>query len=239
MEQTISIAELSAKEQRIKDFVDNNRGEKFNIVYENGEKATKRLFVSDCGNLCEFKKGSTKSGYRICVLNIASIKVKPKTPPIKVCRNNLRLIIKYLSKSGFWSNMLNGAKYLISLSDEELNSMRDWDTYHKVMNDDLREKGITWFSMDCFSDLFNKRLKTMRFENSHHKGFHKQQILNAIDTKTDYCPPKWENGYDCHFQIRFDKDMVRAWYSEEYRHCANGHYYYLLDECHVLFGEDD
>jgi hypothetical protein len=239
MEQTISFAELSAKEQKIKDFVAKNNGEQFNIVYENGETETKKLFVSDYGNVCEFKKRSSRSGYRIPILNIASIEVKPKTPPIKVCRNNLRLVINYLSKSGFWTPMLNGAKYLISLSDEELESMRDWDTYHKVMNNDLREKGIAWFSMDCFSELFNKRLKTMRFESRYYKDFHERQILNAIETKTNYCPPKWANGYDCHFQIGFDKDMVRAWYSEEFRNCGNGHYYYLLDECHVLFGEDD
>lgn len=239
MEQTITFAELSAKEQSIKDFVDKNRGEKFNIVYKNGEKVTKRLFVSDCGYICEFKKYSSRSGYRTDVLNIASIKLKPKTHPIKVCRNNLRLVIKYLSKSGFWSNMLNGAKYLISLSDEELNSMRDWDTYHKVMNNELREKGIAWFSMDCFNDLFNKKVKTMRFENDYWKSFHQRQILNVIENKEDYTPSRWTKGYDCHLEVRFGQDMVRAWYSEEFRHCANGHYYYLLDECHVLFGEDD
>mgnify|MGYP003290315902 CR=1 FL=1 len=237
MADTISIAELSAKEQRIKDFVAKNNGEQFNIVYENGKTETKKLFVSDYGNVCEFKKRSSRSGYRIGVLNIASIEVKPKTPPIKVCRNNLRLVIKYLSKSGLWTPMLNGAKYLISLSDEELKSMRDWDRYHQIMNDELRQKDIIWFGGDCFNALFEKSIKTMRFM-SYDRDYQKRRLKESIDNKENLTY-RWRNGYDNHYEIRFSEDYSRGWYSEEYKNCGNGHYYYLLDECHVLFGEDD
>lgn len=237
MEQTISFAELSAKEQRIKDFVAKNNGEQFNIVYENGKTETKKLFVSDYGNVCEFKKRSSRSGYRIGVLNIASIEVKPKTPPIKVCRNNLRLVINYLSKSGLWTPMLNGAKYLISLSDEELKSMRDWDRYHQIMNDELRQKDIIWFGGDCFNALFEKSIKTMRFM-SYDRDYQKRRLKESIDNKENLTY-RWRNGYDNHYEICFSEDYSRGWYSEEYKNCGNGHYYYLLDECHVLFGEDD
>lgn len=237
MEQTISFAELSAKEQRIKDFVAKNNGEQFNIVYENGKTETKKLFVSDYGNVCEFKKRSSRSGYRIPILNIASIEVKPKTPPIKVCRNNLRLVIKYLSKSGLWGNMLMGAKFLSMMSDEELLTMRDWDCYHRVMTNELTNKGIAWFSCDCFNSLFNTRIKTIRFM-SYDRDYQKRRLKESIDNKENLTY-RWRNGYDNHYEIHFSEDYSRGWYSEEYKNCGNGHYYYLLDECHVLFGEDD
>lgn len=237
MEQTISIAELSAKEQRIKDFVAKNNGEQFNIVYENGKTETKKLFVSDYGNVCEFKKRSSRSGYRIPILNIASIEVKPKTPPIKVCRNNLRLVINYLSKSGLWGNMLMGAKFLSMMSDEELLTMRDWDCYHRVMTNELTNKGIAWFGFDCFDSLFNTRIKTIRFM-SYDRDYQKRRLKESIDKKENLTY-RWRNGYDNHYEICFSEDYSRGWYSEEYRGCGNGHYYYLLDECHVLFGEDD
>lgn len=237
MEQTISIAELSAKEQRIKDFVAKNNGEQFNIVYENGETETKKLFVSDYGNVCEFKKRSSRSGYRIPILNIASIEVKPKTPPIKVCRNNLRLVINYLSKSGLWGNMLMGAKFLSMMSDEELLTMRDWDCYHRVMTNELTNKGIAWFGCDCFNSLFNTRIKTIRFM-SYDRDYQKRRLKESIDKKENLTY-RWRNGYDNHYEICFSEDYSRGWYSEEYRHCANGWYYALLDECHVLFLEKD
>lgn len=237
MEQTISFAELSAKEQRIKDFVAKNNGEQFNIVYENGKTETKKLFVSDYGNVCEFKKRSSRSGYRIGVLNIASIEVKPKTPPIKVCRNNLRLVINYLSKSGLWTPMLMGAKFLSMMSDEELLTMRDWDCYHRVMTNELANKGIAWFGGDCFNALFEKSIKTMRFM-SYDRDYQKRRLKESIDKKENLTY-RWRNGYDNHYEICFSEDYSRGWYSEEYKNCGNGHYYYLLDECHVLFGEDD
>ena len=237
MEQTISFAELSAKEQRIKDFVAKNNGEQFNIVYENGKTETKKLFVSDYGNVCEFKKRSSRSGYRIPILNIASIEVKPKTPPIKVCRNNLRLVINYLSKSGLWGNMLMGAKFLSMMSDEELLTMRDWDCYHRVMTNELANKGIAWFGFDCFDSLFNTRIKTIRFM-SYDRDYQKRRLKESIDNKENLTY-RWRNGYDNHYEICFSEDYSSGWYSEEYKNCRNGHYYYLLDECHVLFGEDD
>lgn len=156
---------------------------------------------------------------------------------IKICRRNLQNVVKYLSNSGLWHPMLKGANYLLSLSDDVLLSMRTWDGYHKVMTSDLEEKGIAWFGMDCFDSLFIKRIKTANF-HSNNKDYIKQKIEESIKNKAPYFY-SWRKQYDNSIEVRFGDDYIRGWYSEEYKNCGNGHYYFLLDECHVLYSEDD
>ena len=225
--------------QEIYDAVKGNNGKKFEITYCNGAKETKRLFVSTANNICEFAPRSRTKGYVIAVGYISNIVMKePAYDAVKQCRKNLKNVIKYLSASGFWSPMLKGAEYLNSLSDTELSAMQDWDMYHKIFNEDMTLKGIRWWGYDCFTSLFGtKSIKTMRLEK-YNRDYTKRRIAESMTTKTN-CSDRWTNGYDNSYEIRFDEDVIRAWYSEEYKGCANGHYYYLLDETHAIFGEHD
>lgn len=218
--------------------INENNGKKFSITYTNGNKEVRRLFISTCNDICEFIPKSRTRGNVVTLSNVLTIMpFTSKVTPIQRCRKNLNNVIKYLTASGFWTPMLNGAKYLLSLSDEELLAMRDWGYYHKVMNDDLYNKNIHWFGGDCFSNMFIRNIKTMNFDK-YDREYQKQNLKNNIINRTD-CHHKWVNGYDNSYEIRFHDDYTRAWYSEEFRNCANGHYYFLLDETHVLFGEDD
>jgi hypothetical protein len=222
----------------IKSYIEQHNGKTFVVTYKNGNKEKRRLFVSSIGNICEFSPRSRKRGMPISVDNFAEIVIKNNdVSAISVCRNNLRLVIKYLTASGMWKDMLRGAQFLQTLSDEELLTMRTWDEYHKVMTKELADKGIEWFSMDCFANLFIKRIKTMAFE-SYERDYYKRRIKESFINKENI-RHRWTKGYDNSFEVRFDKDYPRGWYSEEYRGCGNGHYYFLLDECHALFGEDD
>jgi hypothetical protein len=216
-----------------------HNGGKFKVTYSTGNVEVKRLFISTCNDICEFAHRSRKKGYIISVYGIVSIEPKLNTDisGVRKCRNNLKNVVKYLTASGFWLPMLNGAKYLLSLSDEELIAMRSWEQYHKVMNAELTEKGIQWFGCDCFSNMFHKPIKTMNFDR-YDRHFQKRLIAEKIANRVN-CSHRWTNGYDNSYEFRFDEKYIRAWYSEEYRGCANGHYYFLLDGCHAIFGEDD
>ena len=44
-------------------------------------------------------------------------------------------------------------------------------------------------------------------------------------------------SYDVSFS--YNPELSKAWYSEEYKGCGNGHYYLALDAAHALFYEDD
>lgn len=225
--------------QDIYNVIKTHNGGKFKVTYSTGNVEVRRLFISTCDDICEFAYRSRKRGRMISVHGIIGIEPKTDTDTsgIRKCRNNLKNVVKYLTASGFWSPMLNGAKYLLSLSDEELIAMCSWEQYHKVMNAELSAKGIQWFGSDCFSNMFHRSIKTMNFDR-YDRHFQKRLLSENIANRVN-CSHRWTNGYDNSYEIRFDEKYIRGWYSEEYRGCGNGHYYFLLDECHAIFGEDD
>lgn len=209
----------------------------FIVKYNYGEKRKKRLFMSSNDLICEFLPRSQTKGNVIAINYIESMKpIGMKCSEITCCRNNLILVVKYLTESGLWKPMLNGAKYLQTLSDDVLLSMKDWDTYHKFAKENFTDE-VQWFGSECFLNLFSKRIKTMNFM-PYDIDYQKQRIKEII-SNNENITYRWRNRYDNHYEIRFDKDYAKGWYSEKYKNCANGHYYFLLDECHVLFGEDD
>ena len=64
----------------------------------------------------------------------------------------------------------------------------------------------------------------------------KEQIQNALDNKEKITKQARVN-YDVTFEYEPDKN--KAWYSEEYRGCGNGHYYIALNSSMALFCEND
>ena len=225
--------------QDIYNVIKAHNGGKFKVTYSTGNVEVKRLFISTCNDICEFAYRSRKRGRMFSVYGIVGIEPKLNTDinGVRKCRNNLKNVVKYLTASGFWSPMLNGAKFLSMMTDEELLTMRNWDCYHRVMTNELANKGIAWFSYDCFSNMFHRPIKTMNFDK-YDRHFQKRLIAENIANRVN-CSHRWTNGYDNSYEINFGEKYIRAWYSEEYRGCGNGHYYFLLDGCHAIFGEDD
>lgn len=86
----------------------------------------------------------------------------------------------------------------------------------------------------------NLKIKKMLFhKGSYNSGTTKmilQNIAEAINTKTKY-NYKGFNGYDVSFE--YNPETNKAWYSEEYVGCANGHYYLALNRTHAVFYETD
>lgn len=100
------------------------------------------------------------------------------------------------------------------------------------------------FSVDSFTRDFewiNKaKIKTMIFHKSrwdNAKTEHiRRNIAEALKNKTSYqC--RGSNGYDVSFE--YDAEKNKAWYSEEYVGCGNGHYYLALDSTHAIYYEKD
>ena len=224
--------------QDIYNVVNEHNGKKFSVTYTNGKKVQKRMFISTCNDICEFAYRSRTKGRLISLGDIVSVQpiLVTSDTRIRKCRNTLKNVVKYLTASGFWTPMLNGAKYFLTLTDDELLALCDYDHYHKVMGE-LRNKNIKWFGSDSFSSLFNKPIKTMNFDK-YDREFQKKLLAENIANKVNISH-RWVNGYDNSYEVHFDKDFPRAWYSEEFRGCGNGHYYFLLDNCHAIFGEDD
>lgn len=203
------------------------------VVYYNNKREVKRLFISRSGEVCEFKKGSRHYGTILDISNVINIEViKPKSE-IDIFKKNVNKIIKYLSDSGLWQEKLEDCKYLITLSDDEIISLK------KNFYDESKKHNITLWGNDCFYSFFEERgIKSVNFEDKFHKDFVVKNIKQAIRDKVDY-RTRWRKNYDNSIHIEHGNNKLRGWYSEEYKNCGNGHYYYLLDATHALYGEKD
>lgn len=68
----------------------------------------------------------------------------------------------------------------------------------------------------------------------------RRNIATAIELGVDYSSGRIHGNYDYTFELRKDEDgLRRAWYSQEYKGCGNGHYYVALSENTALFVEND
>ena len=79
------------------------------------------------------------------------------------------------------------------------------------------------------------KVKTMYFGK-----YRNEMISNTIKTnmaKKIKTSETARANYDVSFE--YNPENNKAWYSEEYKNCGNGHYYIALNNKQALFVEDD
>lgn len=222
---------------------ENKFAKKFKITTSDGKTTIKRLFYNPIYSYpCEYAKGSSTKGHFIYQTNVndwTDISLIPATPQLTKTRNFMKNVVKYLSVSGLWENIKNDYIYLLSLSDDDLNELlsSDWGERRKL----LKEKhNMASFHCDCIITSVNKGIKTINYD-SYDRDIQKEHFKKALKENQRYVH-YWRKGYDNRVELaeKNDSDGVRrAWYSEEFKGCGNGHYYLALDESHALFCEDD
>ena len=226
--------------QQVKDIVDKSIRESKNynfvVTMANGDKERKRMFISRDGWVCEFKKRSRTRGRCISCEGLwKSVEpVKANTDKVSVCKRNTKSIIKYLTSSGFWPDILANMKKLQQLKDEDLEYLCECE--YDEHNTFMEEHGIDHISPDMYYSLISKRgIITINWGDASNNWI-KRGWLEALNEKRKYSM-RWTVSYDN--SVEYNPEGERAWYSEEYRGCGNGHYYLLLDEKHAAFREDD
>lgn len=97
----------------------------------------------------------------------------------------------------------------------------------------VTENGDEYIKNDYVNELSCCRLKSMYFgsENDRIKSALKKAIENDLNHVEYRVPVKYD--------VSVEKRGNKAWYSEEYRGCGNGHYYLALNESTAVFYEDD
>ena len=88
---------------------------------------------------------------------------------------------------------------------------------------------------DYYGELSDPTFKSMYFGRSN--ALYKSEIASALSEKRKYSTGRVIVSYDNSFS--YDPDRERAYYSEEYRGCGNGHYYLALDGNTAVFYEND
>lgn len=223
--------------EEVKNIIENASVKKFVIVYNNGEKVTKRLFFSKCGNVCEYLPKSTKYGRPISSVDVW-VSLTPITPTddfVKV-KNFLTNVVKYLSASGLWENIKNDYIKILEQGDDYLKHVLELD-YTEQRNYLYDTIQVHSFHVDSILYTARKGIVCINYHN-YDKETRRNEIRKHIVEGTPYSY-KWEKGYDNSVEFRKHNDIKCGWYSTEYRGCGNGHYYLALDEKHAIYGEAD
>lgn len=233
---------------------------KVRVTMYDGSTQTMRIFKSMQGNICYFARRSSRRGYALPLDQIIDVApIKSRKSPEQKWRDAWEKVIARLEKSGLWESRIPEIKAALSMGYDRIQKAYQeyWDISYKQNEREASEKAylakypelvktdeegkqhidtsVLWYH-HCMP-----KVKKMRFtptrrwyteENEH--------ILARIQEKMDRKEKYRTSGrasYDVSFE--YNPEINRAWYSEEYKGCGNGHYYIALDATHALFCEDD
>lgn len=217
--------------QEAHDFINNWKFEdnhNFIITNAEGKKEKRRLFTNN-GYVCELKKGCRRYGYIVNKSEVESWQNIAVRDALIDAWKNLQKVNKLLEKSGLWTELATSLKKLETLGYVNFQDYAklDWDGRRK-----WEQENNCPINMDNLTNSLKRGIKNVNWESQHAK----ELMLQAMTNKTKWSS-RWTKGYDN--TAEYNPECNRAWYSEEYRGCGNGHYYLMIDYTHALFGEDD
>lgn len=251
----IDYEKVCKKLDEIKSIVEKNpRGVQATLTYESGKKVRRRLAISTNGGLMYMYPRSRSLG---CILNglsirrerIADIQIKVRPPVEERWMRNWTKVLERLRKSGLWADVAKDVEDALAIGYEKINTARVayWRQYEGEDREQARGDAIKQIDPRLVNDkgyprtsiiwymYYPAKIKKMYFGKRWNK-MHLATIAQAMRDERK-CEVIGYSSYDVSFG--YDPTTRRAWYSEEYRNCGNGHYYLALDATHALFYEDD
>lgn len=248
-----SITVRNASPQELAEFIREVNGKesrKFKVVYDDGRIEWKRLFVNGerIGYLAPRKK---KTGYLFDLQGVYAISCDL---PQEVDRNaqferNAKRLMELLEKSGLWANVRKEIQGLLEFGYENYCKQ---NCPSRIFNPDLAYNILHWNvkKMD-----FRPR-HASREEAARCNEITLNAIANAMSGPENEYQTRIEGrSYDISFSYNagqvgkpmwksYPNDaqgdgIRRAWYSEEYRGCGNGHYYLAINATHAIYYEKD
>ncbi len=231
-------------------------------VFESGEKRELRIFKSSIGNYCYKPTRRRNSGYPLSTLDgvvdlLPITAFKRKSEP-DIWYDSWDKVKQRLEKSKLWPDYLVDVKTALNVGYEKIhqaykqywvaNKGPDYKQNNEINAMKIDEidprlvsykDGIRCVNTRIVWDMSHKaKVKKMKFYKD---AAYNQNILDRIAIamlEKKQCFESGSNGYDISFEYSPDKGD-KAWYSEEFKGCGNGHYYLALDATHALFHEDD
>lgn len=202
------------------------------------------------GTVFVYGKGRRNYGKRFSDVEFCTY-FKPK-PFKKVDENeqwhkDLLRVVKRLEKSGLWPEICEVMQNLIKVDYTvykqlyavywNINATWTEETRGYVEQYPFfKGESRNGLNGSYFSEMFYKlKTKSMYFGDYNSKC--KEEIARALAAHQSYNTGRIMCSYDVSFE--YDAAKNKAWYSEEYKGCGNGHYYIALDASMALFCEDD
>lgn len=174
----------------------------------------------------------------------------------------IRRVLKEIDRTGLWkgSTMETVFRNLLLVDIEDRKEIRRifWDAHYENGKRIFDEKAMQPFmekypfmflrsaedvltanvDTDYIFELSDCKLKSTYFGVSN--AYEKERIRSAIAEKRKIAVRAY-TSYDVSFDTDFERQdgIPRAWYSEEYKGCGNGYYYYAVSENCAVFIEKD
>jgi hypothetical protein len=223
-----------------------------NVTYKDGYKKKVRIFKSSNGYICQYKKGSSRKGYELYTLDIVSVSaVTSKKSEEQKWIDGWKKVDAKLEKSGLWTDIREEIKLAFEIGYSKLKQMSN--IYWQISNSDGKE--VAFFKEHCpllvktnpdGTEYINTtilwhydklpKVKKMAFDTKWNNEIILKRIQKAMDDKVAIHE---DHRYNYDVSLSYDPKKNKAWFSEEYKGCGNGHYYIALDATHALFMEDD
>lgn len=217
------------------------------FIYKDGSKEKTRFTRGSAGTLMTLRKRAKHYGYffsfdrleRIQTIIIDDIGVDDKW------LDSWRKVAIRLEKSGLWADILNDVKIGLNVGLTTIKKARDvYDVYsndyEQRRNDAIevdsrlaKAKDLSFILWHMSNPAKVKKMYFGKYENESRL----QAIKDAFESPYAKFSCWGKSGYDVHFE--YNPEEKKAWYSEEYKGCGNGHYYIALNATHALFMEDD
>lgn len=214
------------------------------------EKA--RYFVTKDDRIARYARNKKRFGYPVEDVSKIVIEDKKTTKtPERKWKDSWMKVVQRLEHSGLYTDLLENIKLALeigyekiqlayeiywktdkSLSYEDNQKARDVEIKNldeRLLMDGHPNTEILWYIK------YDAKVKKMNFGRWSNEDALKT-IKDALKNKKETSVSGRAN-YDVSFS--YNPKLNKAWYSEEYRGCGNGHYYLALDATHALFYEDD
>lgn len=198
----------------------------------NGETRVMRLFYhDDSDTICYYKKGSRKYGYPLRDYTNITLHQQKKTDEVKQARRFIKKFLALTEESGLWDDMRERMIAINNLDDETLKRFLD-DEWTVAAEIGMKRSGV-----DCLAYTIKKGFKKINYDK--YDTWVEEQFAKCIKEKNEF-RMAWRKGYDNSVDCKLGEDgIMRAWYSEEFKGCGNGHYYLAVNSTHAIFCEND
>jgi hypothetical protein len=227
--------DLKARRMRAELLTDKARqlfdaGHKEVIVIDEDDTRTKhRLFISSSETLGYYAKGARRYGYPFMQLAYDSKDVEPVVKnlvtPAEKWEKDCRKVIQLLTESGLWPEIKDEFEMALRVGYDKLLQCKEADNCY--------DSNITWDEQQARKTA---KIKEILPELIHIGEYVLARNKAALEHKVE-SRESARASYDVSFS--YNPELSKAWYSEEYKNCGNGHYYLALDATHALFYEDD
>lgn len=235
---------------------------KVKLVHQDGDVTHNRLSWSNEKRVMVMANGRKRYGYYPNWKEYVSVifPEKKATENDKWMRSWTN-VLNRLEKSGLWEDVAKDVRIALDVGYEKMKQAytQYWERhdYSNLTEEDklnaekikglderlvgYREDGTIYANTSIIWYMSKiAKVKKMHFGRKWLNDNKLAQIEANLKDKnkvTIWSDGRITDGYDVTFN--YQPEDNKAWYSEEYRGCGNGHYYLALDATHALFYEDD